>query len=80
VRLASAPGANRKELCRRFGISRDKGYKWLRRYTAEGRAGLADSSRRPRLSPARTTAAVEKGVLRIRKEAATRGAGARSGR
>src|SRR5208282_4964444 len=37
VRLALAPGANRSELCRRFGISRDKGYKWLKRYRGEGR-------------------------------------------
>jgi transposase InsO family protein len=67
VRLASAPGANKKELCRRFGISREKGYKWLRRHAAEGRAGLADRSRRPHRSPARTAAAVEKEVLRIRE-------------
>ena len=32
-------------VCRRFGISRDKGYKWLRRWQAEGVAGLADRSR-----------------------------------
>ena len=37
VRLALAAGANRQELCRRFGISRSNGYKWLRRYSAEGR-------------------------------------------
>ena len=34
ARLALAPGANRQELCRRFGISRSNGYKWLRRYLA----------------------------------------------
>jgi transposase InsO family protein len=68
VRLASTPGANRKELCRRFGISRKTGYKLLRRYAVEGRTGLADRSRRPRHSPARTPDAVEKEVLRIRKE------------
>jgi transposase InsO family protein len=63
-----APGANHSELCRRFGISRDKGYKWLGRYEAEGRAGLADRSRRPRASLMRTAAAVEAEVLRIRAE------------
>ena len=31
VRLATQAGANRRELCRRFGISPDVGYKWLRR-------------------------------------------------
>jgi transposase InsO family protein len=67
VKLASAAGANRKELCRRFGISRKTGYKLLRRYAAEGCAGLADRSRRPRRSPGRIPDAVETEVLRIRK-------------
>lgn len=66
VRLALMPGANRSELCRRFGISRDKSYKWLRRYVVEGAAGLRDRSRRPRSSPERTPDAVEAAVLRIR--------------
>jgi transposase InsO family protein len=66
VRLALAPGANRSELCRRYRISRAKGYKWLGRYLAEGRAGLADRSRRPQASPARTGEAVEAAVLEIR--------------
>src|SRR6202521_4767920 len=68
VRLALAPGVNQRELCRRFGISRSKGYKWLERYAAEGRAGLADRSRRPHRSPTRTAEAVECEVLRIREE------------
>ena len=29
VRLAMQEGVNRRELCRRFGISPDIGYKWL---------------------------------------------------
>jgi transposase InsO family protein len=68
VRLALAPGANKRELCRRFGISRSKGYKWLGRYASEGRAGLADRSRRAHRSPTRTAQAVEAEVLRIREE------------
>ena len=47
VRLALQPGVNVRELCRRFGISRSNGYKWLDRYLAEGPAGLVDRSRRP---------------------------------
>jgi transposase InsO family protein len=66
VRLALSPGANMSDMCRRFGISRSKGYKWLERYRAEGRAGLADRSRRPRHSPLRSSAAIEAEVLRIR--------------
>ena len=34
VRLALQEGANRRELCRRFNISPDVGYKWLRRWQA----------------------------------------------
>jgi len=32
ARLASQAGANMAELCRRYGISRFTGYKWLHRY------------------------------------------------
>jgi transposase InsO family protein len=67
VRLALQPGANMRELCRRFGISRSNGYKWLDRYLAEGRAGLVDRSRRPLRSPTRTPEAVEHEVLLIRE-------------
>jgi transposase InsO family protein len=66
VKLALVPGANKSELCRRFGISREKGHKWLKRYAAQGRAGLCDRSRRPHCSPTRTPDPVETEVLRIR--------------
>ena len=45
VRLACLEGANRRELCRRFGISAETGYKWLSR-VASGE-GLGEHSRRP---------------------------------
>lgn len=67
VRLALQPGTNMRELCRRFGISRSNGYKWLERFLAGGRAELADRSRRPHCSPTRTDDAVEAEVLRIRE-------------
>jgi transposase InsO family protein len=66
VCLARAPGANLSELCRRFGIDPSNGHKWLKRYEAEGRAGLADRSRRPHHSPLQTDASTEAEVLRIR--------------
>jgi transposase InsO family protein len=66
VRLAGASGSNFSELCRRFGVSRSNGYKWRDRYEAEGAAGLAEHSRRPRTSPARTSAGVEARVLALR--------------
>lgn len=65
VRLASVEGANRRELCRRFGISAETGYKWLQRSDA-GDVGLADRSRRPLTSPQRSAANVETAVLAIR--------------
>lgn len=68
VKLALSPGANKRELCRRFGITRSKGYKWLGRYRSEGVAGLADHSRRPHRSPRQTAQAVEAEVLRVRAE------------
>jgi transposase InsO family protein len=68
AKLALVCGANRHELCRRFGISRSNGYKWLRRYVAEGRAGLADRSRRPHRSPNRAAPGVEAAVLQVRRD------------
>jgi len=38
VRLAMQAGANRRELCRRFGIHPDTAYKWLGRW-AGGKLG-----------------------------------------
>lgn len=65
VRLALQEGTNRRELCRRFGISADIAYKWLRRWSA-GDEGLADRSRRPHSSPGRTDAGMESRVLAVR--------------
>ena len=48
VLAATAPGANISQLCREYGVSRTNGYKWIRRFQAEGQAGLDDKSRRPK--------------------------------
>ena len=66
VELASQSGVNISQLCRRFQISREVGYKWLKRYRQEGLPGLADRSRRPQHSPRRAESAVEQRVLRMR--------------
>jgi transposase-like protein len=68
VKLAIQPGANRRELCRRFGIAPKTGYKWLQRYAAAGSSGLEDRSRRPRRSPKRTAAEIEQRVNGLRRE------------
>src|SRR5688572_15997277 len=39
------------ELCRRHGIARKTGYKWLERYQAGGFEALADRSHRPESCP-----------------------------
>lgn len=65
VRLAMLEGANRRELCRRFGISPDAGYKWIRRWIAGDRE-LADRSRRPYRSPERSDPVMEQHVLKVR--------------
>ena len=44
------------EVAKQLGINRQTVYKWVRRYRAEGLAGLADRSSRPR-RPARLTSA-----------------------
>ncbi len=67
VRLAESGCVSFAELCRRFGIKRDTGYKWLSRYQIEGVAGLADRSRRPKSAPNRTDVAVEALVCRVRR-------------
>jgi putative transposase len=51
VLAATARGANISQLCREFGISRNNGHKWIRRFRQEGEAGLAERSRRPLSSP-----------------------------
>jgi transposase InsO family protein len=71
VQLATLEGANRRQLCARFGVSPQTGYKWLRRQ-AEGR--FEEKSRRPHHSPSRSSPAVEAAVLKVREVHETWGA------
>lgn len=67
IMLAMLDGANISELCRRFGISRQTGHKWLRRFSGGLESdALCDRSRRPRTSPRATAAEVEASVLAVR--------------
>ena len=43
------------ENCKKFNISRKTGYKWLNRYKIDGASGLIDDSKRPLVSPLRTS-------------------------
>src|SRR3974390_1986298 len=65
VQLALQEGVNRRELCRRFGISAQTGYKWLGLFV-EGDTALEDRSRRPHFSPGRSGAEMEALVLAVR--------------
>lgn len=55
-------------LCRRFGISRKTGYKWLERFAAEGDAGLLVRSRAPLTHPNATSDEVEDAIVRLRAQ------------
>lgn len=55
-------------LCARFGVTRPTGYKWWRRYQAEGATGLRDRSRAPHDSPDRTPAEIETAVIALRRQ------------
>ena len=56
------------ELCARYSISRETGYATLARYRHEGRAGLAEHSRRPRSSPRQTPAALIDQLVEVRRQ------------
>lgn len=65
VRILQSPVA---VAARNFGVSRKTAYKWLRRHDLNPEASLADGSRKPHLSPARTDSAIEKRVLEVRAQ------------
>lgn len=55
------------ELCRRFGVSRPTGYKWIDRGQAEGLRGLADRSRAPFEHPNATAVEQETAILALKR-------------
>jgi transposase len=55
------------EICRRFGISRKTGYKWLSRFLDAGEEGLSDRPRRPHHCPGKTAKEIEQLILRARQ-------------
>ena len=52
------------ELCRHYGVSLKTGYKWLKRFKAEGVVGLVNESTRPKTSPSELTEAMKVEVVR----------------
>jgi len=65
--LATKPGSNISDLCRRYEISRRTGYKWLERYKEKGNKGLLERSKRPYNFPNKTRPEIEEYVIRLRK-------------
>ena len=61
------------ELCERFGVSRQTGYKWIHRYREEGAAGLDDRSRAPHRCPHRMSQAAERAIVAARRRHPTWG-------
>jgi putative transposase len=68
------------ELCRRHGISRKTGYKWLERYELDGPDGLADRSHRPHSCPHATDLQVLEAAFKLRRRRPSWGAGKILGR
>jgi transposase InsO family protein len=61
------PGWSIAELCRRYGVSRKTGYKWLKAYERGGPAGLADGSHRARTCPHETPPPVVRLILQLQR-------------
>ena len=61
------PGWSIAELCRRYGVSRKTGYKWLRAYERGGPAALADGSHRPQTSPQATAPHIVRLILELQR-------------
>jgi transposase InsO family protein len=55
-------------LCREYEITRPTGYLWLKRFREQGVVGVREHSRRPHLSPRRTSAAVEARIVELRRQ------------
>lgn len=68
VVLATGSGLAFSELCRRFGVSRKTGYKWIGRFKAGGQEALVERSRRPHRSPRLIAPKVAQAVIALREE------------
>jgi len=55
------------ELCQSFGVARETGYVWLRRYRERGVAGLLELNRAAQWHPNQTPAEIEQRVLELRQ-------------
>src|SRR6266480_3498471 len=56
-----------RDVCQSFGISRETGYHWLRRYQTQGVMGLAELDRAARHHPNQTSEEIEQLILDLRQ-------------
>ena len=66
ARLVVDDGWTRGEAAKMFMVSPRTAAKWADRYRAEGVAGMADRSSRPRTSPTKTPEQVKRQIVRLR--------------
>jgi transposase InsO family protein len=67
VERAAKGGANMSALCREYGISRETGHKWVKRFRRLGYDGLEEQSRRPDRNPVSTAEEMVMAVLQARE-------------
>ena len=73
VTAVRVEGRSKSEVARDLGVSRRWVHELVRRFDAEGEAGLVPRSRRPRSSPRATPREVEDEIVALRKELADQG-------
>jgi transposase InsO family protein len=73
VTAVRVEGRSKSEVAREYTVSRRWVQKLVARYDAEGEAGLAPRSRRPRTNPRRVPEAVEDEIVALRKTLAEEG-------
>ncbi|MEW6058881.1 MAG: helix-turn-helix domain-containing protein [Actinomycetota bacterium] len=66
-------GRSKADVSRDYGVSPRWVYELVKRFDAEGEAGLESRSRRPRASPNRTSGAMEEEIVCLRKELSDQG-------
>jgi transposase InsO family protein len=67
VQKATAAGANVSALCREYGITRQTGHKWIKRFAGEGYDGLEERSRRPKSTPLGTGEEIVVSIVEARE-------------
>jgi transposase-like protein len=64
----AAKGEAIASLCREYGVSRQTGHKWVKRFRERGYEGLEEESRRPKSVPLATAEELVMATLRARDE------------